>query len=355
MTKLQAFLQAEIEAHGPLDIARYMELCLSHPKFGYYMTRDPLGSAGDFTTAPEISQLFGEMVGLWLAQVWMDQGAPAQVHLVEFGPGRGTLMRDILNTARRIRGFSEALEVWLIETSPVLRDAQSDSLQTNARWIDGIAEVPSGPILAIGNEFLDALPIQQYQKIDEIWFKRTVKVADDGRFVFGPSKLQPGEAPPETPPLPDGTIVEACPTAENIVGQLSKRLADQGGAALFIDYGEMSGTGDTLQAVRAHQSQHPLEHPGDADLTAHVNFGAVSAAVHPDCVTHFTEQGAFLATLGIGQRAAALAKDKPETITRDLAASLNRLTAEDQMGKLFKVMSITPKKAPSPPGFPNDT
>lgn len=354
MSALLEIIRAEIAKSGPMDIARYMDLCLSHPEYGYYMTRDPLGAEGDFITAPEISQLFGEMVGLWLAQVWIDQGRPQNVKLVELGPGRGTLMKDVLRVARSVPGFRDALDVWLIETSATLKDIQKETLGAQVSWAGTLSAVPEGATLLVANEFFDALPVQQYQKVDTSWLRRTVTASSDGRLTYKLVKSERAPSDHASALLPDGAIIETANMGCEIAKLISERVSENGVGALIIDYGAIGGSGDTLQALRAHEPEPALENPGEADLTTHVNFGQLRAALSPDCAVQFTAQGSFLTELGIGQRAAALASGKSDEVAREIAAALRRLTDDAQMGKLFKVMALLPKSAPRAPGFMQD-
>lgn len=333
-------ITAEIAANGPMPIDRYLALCLSDPEFGYYQTRDPLGRDGDFTTAPEISQMFGEMLGVWLASVWMAQGAPSRFILAELGPGRGTLMKDVLRVLRGVKGALDAAEICLVETSPSLRAAQKATLDGETPlWVDTVDNLPDGPVFVLANEFFDALPAKQFQKVDTIWMERCVALGDDGFQV----KLQPSSfnGPPA---LPDGVILEQSEAAKTIAATLTARIADQGGAAIFVDYGDRQGQGDTLQAVQDHKSVGIFDAPGDCDLTTHVRFGDLENAA---LQCHFSDQGHFLERLGITARANALLNSG----MKDAVAAHRRLTHPDEMGQLFKVLAMLPKNAPQPPGF----
>lgn len=324
MTPLERALRDRIRAEGPITVEAYMGACNSY----YYATRDPLGASGDFTTAPEISQMFGEMVGAVLADVWKRAGAPAEVVYAELGPGRGTLARDALRLLRaaRFRG-----EVHFVETSPVLRDAQMGAVP-DAHWHESIADLPQRPLLLVANEFLDALPI--VQTVDGI--ERRVAVAAGG-LAFDR----------------DGEVVETSPARDEAISTFSRHLAANGGAAILIDYGhERSSPGETLQAVRAHAFAPVLHRPGEQDLTAHVDFEAVArvARAGGSVATPVTTQGEWLLRLGIEARAQALSGANPDRI-EDLEAALHRLTAQDEMGSLFKVIGLHSPDWPAPAGF----
>ncbi len=347
---LERLLIARIGASGPISVADYMAECLLHPAFGYYATRDPLGAAGDFTTAPEISQMFGELVGLALAQNWLDQGAPAPFTLAELGPGRGTLMADILRATRGVPGFHDALRLHMVEASPVLRKAQRAALPGVAlTHCERVDDLPEAPLFLVANEFFDALPIRQFQREGGLWRERMVGLRG-GALGFGLS------APVEVPELAgrddcrDGDIVEVCPAARGIVATISQRIAAHGGAALIIDYGGWRSLGDTLQALRAHAPVSPLDTPGDADLTAHVDFEALARAAEGCATSAMTPQGLFLERLGIARRAQALAVSMQGAALETHVAAHRRLTHPDEMGTLFKTFTIIPKGAPMLPG-----
>ncbi|MEM7522995.1 MAG: SAM-dependent methyltransferase, partial [Pseudomonadota bacterium] len=275
-TPLESILRLRIEQSGPMPLSEYMAICLGHPEHGYYRRQDPLGKAGDFTTAPEISQMFGELLGLSLAQAWVDQGSPAPFRLVELGPGRGALMADALRAAAAAPGFRDAADVWLVETSPALRAEQAARVPGPPRWADRLSDVPAGPTFLIANEFFDALPIQQFIRKDGAWFERMVGLADD-RLAYGLRR-----APLPLGDAPDGAVRELRPLLSNIGAEIGARIAARGGAAIIVDYGYAAPDplgGDTFQAVRGHAYADPLVAPGAADLTAHVDFAALAAAV----------------------------------------------------------------------------
>ena len=316
----------------------------------YYAGRDPLGRDGDFITAPEISQAFGECLGLWAAVCWQMMGAPPRILLAELGPGRGTLMADALRAVREVLpAFAQAAEPHLVEASPVLRAAQRAKLP-DAQWHDRAEDLPEGPLLLLANEVLDALPIRQFVRQDGTWRERWVQ---DGAFLLREIVEPPATDLPEG--MPDGTVREVCAPALSLAGWLAGRLARQGGAALFIDYGHTAGgSGDSLQAVRRHEPVAPLAGPGTADLTAHVDFQALAGAARAGgAAAHGpVPQGMFLRRLGLGQRAAMLAAANPRQAQAHLAAA-NRLTAQEAMGLLFQALAITPPGFPIPPGFEN--
>ncbi len=342
MTALERIIAARIRATGPMTLADYMETCLLHPQHGYYATRDPFGRAGDFTTAPEISQIFGEICGLALAQAWMDQGRPAPFTLAEPGPGRGTLMADMLRALRVAPGMREAARIALIEASPHLRKIQRDRLG-HVQHLDRADDLPQQPLFLIANEFFDALPIRQFQRVEDGWAERVV--------TLGPDGLRMALAPPVDLPRPGqpGDVIEDRPAAPAIVAAMAGRIAAQGGAAIIVDYGGWNGYGDTFQALRAHRSEDPLASPGEADLTAHVDFAALAAAAvgAGAVVSRPVHQGDWLLSLGAAERAGRLAQ------AGDGGAwpALHRLTDADKMGHLFKAMAIWPQGAPPVPGF----
>ena len=352
MTPLLAHLVARIEAEGPIGVDAFMADVLGHPEHGYYMTGDPLGRAGDFVTAPEVSQMFGELVGLWCALIWTQMGRPARVNLVELGPGRGTLMADALRAVAGVEGFMSAIDVHLVETSPSLTQRQRRNLSTvecPISWHGSIAEVSSGPLLVIANEFLDALPIRQFVKTEVGWAERRI-AAENGRLIW--VEVPTLVAPPIPAPL--GGIVEVSPVREAAVSELAKRVTRDGGAALFIDYGHgASAAGDTLQAVKEHRYHDVLADPGAADVTSHVDFAAVARAARSAGATAFgpVTQGDFLRALGIEARARMLARGKSPREAGEVLGGLKRLTGAEEMGDLFKVLAIMPEGAPAPEGF----
>ncbi|MEX0852056.1 MAG: class I SAM-dependent methyltransferase [Bauldia sp.] len=344
MTPLAEKLAQRIRAAGPITVAEYMAACLSDAEHGYYMRREPFGKAGDFITAPEVSQMFGELIGLWLVAAWERMGEPPRFVLAELGPGRGTLMADILRTALIKPGFLEAAEVNLVEISPRLRQVQAKTLSASGAaigWHAGLDDLPAGPTLLVANEFFDAMPIRQFQWSSDGWAERVVDLGEDGRLVLG---LRPVDERPPAVPLPENAVIETSAGGEAVMTGLAGRLAGQGGAALIIDYGSgRPGYGDTLQAVRNHAYDNPLATPGEADLTAHVDFVALAraasaAGAHCRAVM---SQGEFLVRLGLVERANVLGRGK-DTKTRDMiAAAMERLATPKAMGDLFKVLAVS--------------
>lgn len=338
-----------------------MALALGHPEHGYYRRADPLGQAGDFITAPEISQMFGELIGLWCAEVWRLMGAPGAFNLVELGPGRGTLMADALRATNVLPGFDAGAALHLIETSPALRRKQETALAGRpATWHDDFGSVPAGPAILIANEFFDALPVHQFVRTDEGWRERIVVLADDAddaRFAFA---LNRDRSPAEVlipdvlrATAPAGSVVEVCPAAISTMTAIAERLAQHGGAALVVDYGHTApGAGETLQAVRRHDFHDILESPGSADLTAHVDFSALAAAAHPHAAVHGpATQGDFLRNLGIELRAGQLRQRATEAQRRDIDTALRRLIDPAEMGTLFKVLAVGDRDLAAPPGL----
>ena len=342
---LAARFRRLIRSHGPMPVSRFMGESNAH----YYTTRDPLGADGDFTTAPEISQMFGEMAGLWLADMWMRAGSPGDALYVEMGPGRGTLARDGLRVMAR-----QELEpaVHLVEGSAALRQVQQGAL-AQAQFHDTLADVPeTGPLLLVANEFLDALPIRQLVRTSEGWRECVVGLEGDNFVLAAGSQPMDSALPPERADAPVGTIIETCPAAAAVMDEVIRRLMTQGGAALFIDYGHLvPRTGSSLQAVRNHQKVGPLAMPGEADLTAHVDFAAIAQqAARAGVGVAATTQGRWLAAMGIGMRAEALTARFPDRAA-EIAAAHDRLAAPDQMGDLFKVMALVAPGWPMPAGF----
>lgn len=351
MTPLSSKILRQIAATGPMTLADYMQICLLDPEHGYYTTASPFGTQGDFITAPEISQMFGEMIGLALAQSWMDQGSPAPFTLAEAGPGRGTLMADILRATRGVAGFHDAMRIVLIEASPRLRALQADALpDVHPAWTDRIEDLPNRPLWLVANEFFDALPVRQFQRAGDDWAE-TVVTQHEGALAFAratPTAVRALDH--RLADTQDGDIVELNSTAQPIAATIGQRIAKHGGLALIIDYGDWRSLGDTVQAVQNHQPVNPLEAPGQADLTAHVDFEKIAHAAAPAVAAPLTPQGLFLERLGITARAEALAKRMGEDALNAHVAAHRRLTHPDEMGTLFKILALTQAGAPQVPG-----
>ena len=351
-TPLAALLADRIRAGGPITLADYMTECLLHPVHGYYATRDPLGAAGDFTTAPEISQMFGELMGLCLAQSWLEQGAPAPFVLAEPGPGRGTLMADIWRATRSVPGFHAAARVHLVEASPTLRAVQAERLAgLPVSWADTLDDLPEAPLWLIANEFFDALPIRQFQRTGDGWRERVVGL-QDGRLALGlaPPAPQPDLAD-RLSDTAEGDVVETRPAATAAMQAIARRIAAHGGAALIVDYGDWGSRGNTFQAVQGHAPTDPLARPGLADLTAHVDFRALARAARPLAHSAPIPQGVLLARLGLGPRSERLAGGLQGGALENHLAATHRLTDPAEMGNLFKALALVPAQAPLPPGF----
>ncbi len=339
-----------IQSSGPMPVWRYMELCLMHPRYGYYVSRDPLGREGDFTTAPEVSQMFGELLGLWSASVWKQMGSPQLLRLIELGPGRGTMMADALRALRVLPPLYQSLHVHMVEVNPVLRERQKTTLSgvRNISWHETIDDVPEGPSIILANEYFDVLPIHQMVKREDGWHERVIDIDANDKLVFGaatdPTPRFDVLLPPLVRAAPIGAVFEWRPDAE--IMKLASRVRDQDGAALIIDYGHLrSDAGDTFQAIARHTFADPLKAPGHADVTAHVDFQAlgraaedVGARVHGPVT-----QGEFLKRLGIDTRAAALMQKATPEVSADIASALKRLTDTGRagMGSMFKVLGIS--------------
>ncbi|WP_315752721.1 MULTISPECIES: class I SAM-dependent methyltransferase [unclassified Bradyrhizobium] len=344
-----------IKASGPMPVWRYMELCLMHPEHGYYISRDPLGREGDFTTAPEVSQMFGELLGLWAASIWKATGSPQQFRLIELGPGRGTMMSDALRALRVLPPLYQTISVHLVEVNPVLREKQKATLigLRNVNWHESFDEVPEGPSVIFANEYFDVLPIHQMIRRETGWHERVVELDEEENFVYGAAAdPTPGFElllPPLVRAAPAGAIFEWRPNMEMMA--IARRIRDQRGAAVIIDYGHVrSDVGDTFQAIARHSFADPLKTPGLADITAHVDFDAlaraaeaVGARVHGPVT-----QGEFLQRLGIETRALTLMQKASPEVSQDIASGLKRLTGGGRggMGSLFKVLGISDPAIP---------
>lgn len=351
---IEDILRRQIETDGPLTVAQVMELALWHPDHGYYAQSAVLGRSGDFVTAPEVSQMFGEMAGAWLLNAWQQAGKPAPITLLELGPGRGTLMTDILRVARLVPAFTETASIRLVERSDALQVAQREALTDSplpVTWHTSVEEAlaAASPVLFIANEFFDALPIRQFVYTEEMWRERRLGLSDGGDLQFGLDREPAFVAELRGAGEPrDGFLKEVSPQARRIMEVLCTHIAEEGGAGLIIDYGYGEADGaDTLQAVRAHEKTEVLDALGTADLSAHVDFGALTesaldAGLDP---APLQTQGEFLRACGIDQRAAFLKEQSPDHAP-DIEAALARLTGNEEMGELFKVLAVT---APSDP------
>ena len=367
---LKSRLAELVAAQGPISVAQFMTVALLDPRCGYYATRDPFGvslssKGGDFTTAPEISQMFGEMVGLWLIQAWADQGCPKNPRLVELGPGRGTLMADILRTAKVAPEFLVDLDVVLIEASPVLQQMQADKLRgsgADLSWQPQFDDsLTDRPLFLVANEFFDALPVRQYVKTARGWCERMITVKDgELTFALAPVPLPPAAVPAGLETAPEGGVYETSPAATALAEDIARAIAAHGGAGLIMDYGysgldkgQRAGFAETLQAVGGHRFADVLAEPGEDDLSAHVDFAALAAAGKRGGagVSGPVTQGAFLANLGITERAEQLMKANPEE-ARTLLAATERLIGHDTMGRLFKALALMPPAITDVAGFP---
>ena len=362
MTVLGERLRRLIAATGPISVADYMAACLFDPEAGYYTTREPFGASGDFTTAPEISQMFGELVAIWIYSAWRALGRQRPFTLAEIGPGRGTLMRDMLRTLDRLdRDFCADAGLALIEASPRLIDVQKATLADAPRqpdWLPDVAALPDRPLLIVGNELFDALPVRQFVRTAEGWRERMVDLDETGNLAFtvGMATLDPAFLPADAADAPRGTIFEHAPARAALMDTIAAKIAANGGAGLFIDYGHgAASTVDTLQAVRRHVFGGVLANPGEADLTAHVDFAALAAAAQAHGLeTRLLPQGEFLLGLGLLERAGALGADANEATRERLRGEVERLAGPDAMGSLFKVLIATPDGARLPPDVSTD-
>ena len=360
---LGRLLARRIATDGPISVAEYMAQALGHPEFGYYMGQDPLGAAGDFITAPEISQMFGELIGLWCVNTWLALGKPAPFLLTELGPGRGTLMADALRALETVPACRAAARVHLIECSPTLRERQRQALSDiDVTWQEAVVDLPMAPVIFIANEFFDALPVEQFMRRGDGWHQRMVdyrpeQPGDEPRFVFAEG---PAPCPVENisayaeANAQVGDITEDSPATQQIAVEIARRVRSHTGAALIVDYGyAVPALGETLQAVRGHSFASVLEQPGEVDLTAHVDFSALAGAALSVGAASWgaITQSEFLRRLGIETRAGALAASATQRQKPDIESALQRLIGSDQMGTLFKVMAIGPRSADAPAGF----
>jgi SAM-dependent MidA family methyltransferase len=350
MTPLADRIARRITAAGPMPLAEYMAVCLGDPKDGYYARADTIGAGGDFITAPEVSQMFGELIAVWCYAAWQAIGRPGKVMLAEAGPGKGTLLADLLRTVRRFADFASAIDLHLIEASETMIARQREVVAAadfadRAHWHTTLAELPDLPTILVANEFLDVLPIRQYVKAGEIWHERCVGLADDGALVWklGPALIDPSLLPPGAVREPDGAVFETAPAREAWIAMLGEKLAQNGGMALLIDYGHAeTGFGDTFQAMRGHAHADPLAEPGLADLTSHVDFTALAraAASAGSTASAIADQGEFLLAMGLAERAGTLGAHADEMTRKRLRSEAERLARRDQMGSLFKVLAL---------------
>jgi SAM-dependent MidA family methyltransferase len=341
-----------IAATGPISLAEYMHIAMADPVEGYYARRTAIGASGDFVTAPEVSQMFGELIGVWCASVWQAMGSPQPFILAEAGPGRGTLMADLLRAGAKVPGFLAGAEIRLIETSPAMRRRQAESLPAFAErlgWVDRIEDVGNGPLILVANEFLDVLPVRQFIKSGTAWLERCIGLDAQGDLasMLGTALADHAILPEGNAFEPDGSVFEWAPAREAWAETLAHRIAGSGGAALLIDYGHAhSGFGDTFQAVRGHAAADPLVAPGEADLTSHVDFEAVCAAIgRGGAVPSRTiTQGEFLVSMGLLERAASLGSPLDEAGREKIRRAVERLAGTAAMGSLFKVLAIAGKQ-----------
>ncbi len=358
MNRLGRKISRLIEAAGPLSVADYMMQCLFDPVDGYYTTRDPFGAKGDFVTAPEISQMFGELVGAWLVQTWREAGMPLPAIVLEIGPGRGTMMKDIVRSIGRIEpDLKAAVTFALVESSPRLAELQQAALAGSGGrigWYKTLDRLPDGPLFVACNELFDALPFRQFVRKDGQWLERAVGLDEVGglRFVTGTAPLDPAALAPEAKPASEGSIFEIAPVRTALMTQIAARIASQGGAGIFFDYGHLeTGLGDTFQAVRKHRHEGVFDNPGEADLTSHVDFAALAAAARSASLdAHLLSQGDFLLDMGLLERAGRLGSTCDDRARAEISAAVERLAGPGGMGKLFKVMAIFPKGT-AVPGF----
>jgi NADH dehydrogenase [ubiquinone] 1 alpha subcomplex assembly factor 7 len=358
---LERLLQT-IDAEGPISVARYMSEALLDPRAGFYATKDPIGAGSDFITAPEVSQMFGELIGLWCVQSWIEMGAPERVDLVELGPGRGTMIADALRAAQLRPDFIAAARITLVEASPALKAVQAETLANAPCPVMWMNQLPAGdaPCIVLGNEFLDCLPIRQFVRHESAWRERLVgrdpTAPAQLAFLLAPSTLSERDCdliPAALRDAPEGALVEASPGAAPLLESLAARFASAPGRALFIDYGPAaSETGDTLQAIKAHEKVDPLAEPGQADLTARVDFAALSEAAHALDLSAdgSAPQGDWLKALGLEHRAAALIGARPDQ-KGVIARQVHRLTDEAEMGALFKAICVSSSGLPPAAGF----
>lgn len=358
-TPLEEQLIAQIRSDGPISVEHYMAACLGDPQHGYYMGKDPFGRGGDFTTAPEISQMFGEAIGVWFATAWMMMGKPEKVNLIELGPGRGTLMMDMLRAVKVLEDFAAAIDVHMVEMSPALRKMQGETLKgvpVDMHWHQRFEQVPAGPCLIVANEFFDALPIRQIIRDTDGWHERMIGVDEAGNLAFtqSPALIEKVDVPVWARECPQGAIAEISPKRQQVAEQIGAHIARHKGAGLFVDYGHaVSFCGDTFQAVRQHKFVDVLHLPGLSDLTSHVDFEALGEAFAAGgAVVHGPRtQQAFLIAMGLREREQVLRKKAGARARILLSKQAERLVSEKQMGHLFKFLAVTDKSLEKPHPF----
>lgn len=350
-SELGRLIARRIALTGPIPLSDFMSEALGHPRLGYYRKALPVGAAGDFTTAPEISQMFGELLGAWFAERWLAMGSPARVQLVELGPGRGTLMADALRATRSVPGFHAALDLHLVEINDQLRALQEKALAAfKPAWHARFDDVPEGPMLLVANEFFDALPVRQFEKTARGWVERMVGLGDNGATLR--LALAPGVTPFGSM-LPDAAVgaqAELSEASRTLAAAIGARLRRHGGSALIVDYGREGALGASLQAVRDHRGAAILDAPGETDLSAHVDFTSLAEATGQPTFGP-VGQGAFLLRLGIAERAATLKARATEAQRAAIDAAMARLIAPDQMGTLFRVLAVGDGRSAAPVGF----
>ncbi|TPK89090.1 class I SAM-dependent methyltransferase [Mesorhizobium sp. B2-4-12] len=353
MTRLKTRIVDLIEALGPLPVNEYMAMCLFDPSDGYYTTREPFGTAGDFVTAPEISQMFGELIAVWLYQAWLAIGRPMAVTIAEIGPGRGTLMKDMLRTLSRLDpALANGADFAMIETSPRLAEVQKQTLAATplaVRWHETIETLPHQPLLIVGNELFDAVPIRQFVCAGAGWRERMIGLDDENNLCFfaGAGSVDPTLLPPDAANAPQGAVAEVAPARTALMAAIAERMARDNGAGLFLDYGHLQpGVGDTLQALRRHNHEDVLANPGEADLTSHVDFAALAATVRAHGFdAHLSTQGDFLLGMGILERAGRLGANASQAARDKITGDVERLAGSQAMGELFKVLAVLPRGA----------
>jgi NADH dehydrogenase [ubiquinone] 1 alpha subcomplex assembly factor 7 len=359
----ESYIKSIIKAQGPISIAQYMGIALSDKKYGYYTTKQPLGRQGDFITAPEISQMFGELIGLWCASIWEFMGRPVNLQLVEFGPGKGTLMSDLLRGTSKISGFHDSISIHLIEISPSLKKQQQVNLNNydvKIEWYNNFSDILNNPTIIIGNEFFDALPILQFVKTKNGWREKLIGIdaSEELKFMLSPAETPACALIPQNIRNSDeNSVFEICPSAISTIRNISQHLKENGGAALFIDYGYFENPlVNSFQAVKEHEYHDVLKDPGQADLTAHVDFSTLkNSATESGITTHkIIGQGQFLQAMGIDIRASMILKNATFEQKKDIISATERLTDNKQMGELFKCLAITHPELPAPPGFESE-